>query len=241
MLALLILAATPTSSIAIGCPTLELETIARDRAELHLGVALAAREIGQAAPFEDALRVCGSDVGCLSGRLNATGVGLGLWITAGDLGISALLLDGRHQRVLGTAHAEPSEPAPQAIARITDSLLEAAGYGLAARLVVELHPREAQLFLDGVATSAEQTRMPGPIHLRAEAAGYEPWTAELVLTKGERTELSPQLEPTASIFESPWFWGGTAVVAAGVVVTVAMLVRPLGSVCVVRGQDPCAH
>jgi hypothetical protein len=232
----------------------------RAEAERVLGTRLGIELVADARTDEERralLKDCGSDPGCLCSGLRDGGADLALVLSV-DLSLApppvlAELLEVGPRKLLAKAVWSSDPDGPGLLSEIRSEigrLLEQAGHPRGARIAVDVAPAEATVVVEPegmvLPHGAERAAVlaPGRYVLRAAAEGFDERTLELVVTAGEERSVTIALEPSGSVFGSPWFWAGFAAAAlAGGAVGAFALARGSGRsravVCEVRDLGSC--
>lgn len=194
----------------------------------------------------DAIRECGSDLGCM-GRALPSEASLGLEVAVdarSDPALISLQLFDRAgaDRAHALVEAEPDATSiGAAIERATATVLSQAGYVRGGRLVASSIPAGAVITVAGRPASRDALVLaPGRYEVIATLDGHDPATAIAEVTAGAELAVELRLEPEGSLVESPWLWVGVAggVVAVTAVLVIALLPReePSGPIC--QAADP---
>lgn len=212
-----------------------------DAARLRAGLRLLSNEemfVASSSGLGNRVRDCGSDTSCIVARLRTFDARLGLVVVVNlalePALISLQLLDTDDRRKIGEVLGEltPEEKTiSNAIRTRARRLFEDAGYTQAARIAVEVSPPAAKVSAgDGVeadeGTPNVFTVPAGRYTLTGRADGYKDASSEVVVTAGQEARVVLALDKESSLFGSPWFWAGVAVVVAGGTTAAIVATRP---------------
>jgi hypothetical protein len=197
--------------------------------ERRLGLRMISYEEMFAAAEEglgDRVRDCGSDTSCIASRLRPFNARLGLVVVI-DFGskpplISLQLLDTDDGKMLQTFFGELSaeNTISDSIRKTTGDLLEKAGYGLAAHVLVEVEPPNAHVVLgSGIdpdqGTPNRFTVAPGHYDVSAVLDGWKSASSAVTVGSGGEERVKLTLIKNTSLLESPWLWIGVGLAIAG--------------------------
>ena len=198
----------------------------------------------------DAVRACGSDIGCVARQLAPFSADLGLVVVVnGRLKpplYGVLTLDTRRERLIAERYKQVDRR------RLTRSLratiaahLDQAGHPRWGRLAVDVEPPRATIVLSP-AYAPEVGRAnafivpPGAYTVRAELESHITAEKTTQVTGGQTARVDLRLMPEAHWYQSPWVWVGAAIVvaAAAATVTAVTLSSETTCGCVITADRP---
>ena len=198
------------------------------------------------------VRDCGSDTECIVERLGAFDARLGLVVMLNfvvqppllslqllDTGARTLVADAFGE--LDTQGADPSSE----ISRRASALLEQAGFHQGGRIVVDVAPPRALIFLEpafdpepGLANTFIVP--PGIYRVAARSDGHREAATRIAVVPGGQARVNLELEAIESVTKQWWFWAVLAAAVAGGVVAGAALLGPTTRcVCTTLGGVGC--
>jgi len=168
-----------------------------------------------AAAIGGRLDACGADLDCISTALTAEGVrwALELRLNAALRRplLSVQLFDAKRRAAVSSKVAPPSEDLRAAARSTAQTVLDEAGWPASGRLDVVTKPARAQVYLQKARFEGPKLLPPGRHELRVAKDGFEDKRQTVDITAATDTDVLVQLEPAASVVESPWLWVGVAV------------------------------
>lgn len=209
-----------------------LRVMSIDDYYFHEGQALAKRALA-----------CGSDMTCTAKQLEPFAARLGLVVVVnGELDpplVSLVLLDSARGAVAAQWAGQVGggrSGVQTEIVRRTAEMLEGQGFVQHGRLKVRVRPDEATVQVDAeigpdLGTPDTFTLAPGPHDIVATAAGHTTSRATATVLAGQETEVTLELEPSSSVWSSPWLWVGLGAVVAGAAAATAVVVSGQSPTC----------